>query len=94
MTRAVRWLWGKSLGFSVTMKSAWPCSAQSQNGLSEGSGEIPADFETLMLAASCRSKLIIDPMRALRTPSQHRLVLVDNLLGDKPNEGLILDPFV
>ena len=60
---------GKSFGFSVTMKSARPTSAQPQKGSSPGSGEMFGRAEAGTSSASSRSRLIIFPMSARRTPS-------------------------
>jgi hypothetical protein len=57
---------GKSLGFSVTMKSARPVSAQAQNGSSPGSGEMSGRAGATTTSASSRSRLMIFPISARR----------------------------
>lgn len=61
--------WGKSFGFSVTMKSAPPVSAHAQKGSSPGSGEMFGRAEAGTSSASSRSRLITFPMSGRRTPS-------------------------
>ena len=60
---------GKSLGFSVTMKSAFPYSAQSQMWLSSGSGERLRVGPGLTCSPLARSVLTIFPIRGRWTPS-------------------------
>src|SRR5581483_3188508 len=75
MTRADNNSWGKSLGFRVAINAACPCSAQAQNGLSSGSGEISSLPRISTASASSRSRLITAPMRFRRTPSRAKTSL-------------------
>jgi hypothetical protein len=92
MTFAVSLLCRKSFGFNVTMKSARPSSAHSQKGVS---------WVGLGLDQSCRFDQFSffrqqvddrsDERRANVETPEHGLVLVNDVSGDKPHEGIVLE---
>ena len=84
MTFAVRRSPGKSLGFNVTTKFAIPRSAQMQNGLSLGSGEISTEERTLTSSARSRIRLTTRPIRFARTPSRLKTCTQRDVFGYAP----------
>jgi len=96
MTFALSRSCGKSLGFSVTMKSAFPSSLQRQNGSSLGSG---GDFEgcvNIHLFGSLTDKVdhSADEIWSNAQAPQDLLVFVQNVIRYKPDEIALLGPFV
>jgi hypothetical protein len=77
---------GKSFGFSVTMKSAWPVSAHAQKGSSPGSGEMFGREETGTCSASSRSRLTIFPMSERWTPSLPKTRLYSKRMSSLTNQ--------
>src|SRR5882724_3258092 len=95
MTFALSRSCGKSLGFSVTMKSAFPSSPQRQNGSSLGSGEISKDAN-IHLFGSLTDKVdhSADEIWSNAQAPQDLLVFVQNVIRYKPDEIAFLGPFV
>jgi len=73
--------WGKSLGLSVTMKSALPDSAQRQNASSFGSSEISAEERTLTSSTRSRIRLMTFPIRLGRTWRRFRTSLYSSKMS-------------
>jgi hypothetical protein len=73
--------WGKSLRFKVTIKSAFPCSAQEQKASSPGSGEIFRALETAMCSASSLIRLIARPITGRATRRRASTVLYSSRMS-------------
>ena len=72
---------GKSFGLRVTWISALPCSAQTQNGSSLGSGEISIDERTLTSSDRSRIRLMTFPIRWERTRSRFKTSLYSSRMS-------------
>jgi hypothetical protein len=95
-TLALRCSCGKSSGFKVMMKSPLPCSLQWQKGSSLGSAENLNRGAHLYFSGPFPNQAYDSPdqVSANAKALQDVLVLVQDILGDKPNEGVSLCPLL